>query len=285
MSILYFQFNTLGDWLNSALKTVKRVVPISLLLVSILYGQSPKDFKWQKGEELVYEVEWEFVYLGIVTLSNFGKELINGKESNHIQVVIESNPLLFWLDHQSVYNTYITDSLKVMRFVSDENIDDTAYNAQYDFDYLNNNIKLTLFDKENPQNTRVKNINLKPNLFDGISLIQFARVNSLMKKKDTVATFIEHKSGDVVFDFSLSKHITESDAFPEGINTVYFNGELFVTGIAGITGPFETWYSNDNSRVPIVAYMEVFIGQVEIELVKWKNWSPKRLIVEKHDLK
>jgi len=27
--------------------------------------------------------------------------------------------------------------------------------------------------------------------------------------------------------------------------------------------------------------MEVFVGQVEIELVKWKNWSPNRLIVEK----
>jgi len=101
--------------------------------------------------------------------------------------------------------------------------------------------------------------------------------------KDTVSTFIEDKYGYVVFDFSLSKHITKTDAFPEGINTVYFNGELFFKGIAGITGPFETWYSADNSRVPILANMEVFIGQVEIELVRWKNWSPQRLIVEKRN--
>lgn len=258
-----------------------KIILIVLLLFSNIFGQSAKDFKWEKGEELVYDVEWEFLYLGTVTMSNFGQQLVNGKNAYHIQVVIESNPMLFWLDHQSVYHTYLTDSLQVMRFITDERIDDVAYNAQYDFDYQNKNIKLTLFDKENPSNMTVKNIALKPNLIDGIGLIQFARVNSLSIQKDTVSTFIEDKSGDVLFNFSLSKHITKSDAFPEGINTVYFNGELFVTGIAGITGPFETWYSDDNSRVPVRAYMEVFIGQVEIELVKWKNWYPQKLIVEK----
>jgi Protein of unknown function (DUF3108) len=251
-------------------------------LTTFLQAQSVTDFKWRAGEELVYNVEWEFVYLGTVTISNLGQEFVNGKNAYNIRVVIESNPLLFWLDNQSVYNTYLTDSLQVMRFVSDENVNDTTYNAQYDFDYQNKNIKLTLFNKKK-QIQRVRNLPLKDNLIDGIGLIQFARVHSLEVKKDTAATFIEDKSGSVVFDFSLSKHITKTDAFPDGIKTVYFNGELFMKGIAGITGPFETWYSDDSSRVPILAYMEVFIGQVEIELVKWKNWSPHKLIVEKKD--
>ena len=259
------------------------IVYILLLLITFntfVSAQSFRNFKWQEGEELVYEVDWEFVYLGTVTLSNLGKENINGQDAYHIEVVIESNPLLFWLDHHSKYQTYMTEDLKVMRFVSNENIDDVAYNAQYDFDYENKNLKLTLFDEKNPDKTQVKNIPLKDRLYDGIALIQFARISSLEIHKDTVSTFIESKSGDVAFDFSLPQKITKTDAFPNGIKTVYFNGELFVTGIAGITGPFETWYSDDSSRVPILAYMEVFIGQVDIELVKWKNWSPNRLIVE-----
>ena len=62
-----------------------------------------------------------------------------------------------------------------------------------------------MFDKENPSKTRIKNIALKPNLIDGIGLVQYARINSMQMQIDTVSTFIEDKSGDVVFDFSLSK--------------------------------------------------------------------------------
>lgn len=269
--------------MNKNIATLKRIIILLFFLSTLLMAQPVNEFKWQPGEKLVYKVDWSFVYLGTVTLSNLGQEFVNGKKTYHIQVVIESNPLLFWLDNQSVYNTYITDSLQVMRFLSDEDMDGVTYNARYDFDYENHNIKLTLFDKDNPKNIRIKNIDLKPNLIDGIGLIQYARIQSLVAHKDTVSTFIEDKSGDVVFDFSLSKHVVKTDVFPDGINTVYFNGELFITGIAGLTGPFETWYSDDSSRVPIRAYMEVFIGRVEIQLDSWENWSPMKLISEKKE--
>lgn len=247
-----------------------------LLLQGPLYSQDSSGFNWQVGEKLVYNVTWSFFDLGQITMSNFGKTDIRGQQANHIRVEILSNPLLFWLDHKSVYNSYIGDDLKVVRFNSDENIDGVAYNGQYDFDYEKNMIFLTLFNKKDSSKITRKEIKLKPKLYDGISLIHYARVNSLQIKKDTVSTFIEDKSGDVVFNFSLSKHVTKVESFPDGINTVYFNGILYVKGIAGITGPFETWYSDDNSRVPILAFMEVFIGRVRIEIDKWKSWSPKK---------
>ena len=50
--------------------------------------------KNETSEELVYKVDWSFVYLGTVTMSNLGQEFVNGKEAYHIQVVIESNPFL-----------------------------------------------------------------------------------------------------------------------------------------------------------------------------------------------
>lgn len=259
-----------------------RLTIITLCFVGLLFlhkpilGQGTSQFNWQAGEELVYDVTWSFFDLGQVTLSNLGKEELNGYSTNHIRVVIRSNPLLFWLDHKSVYNSYITDDLKVIRFVSDENIDGVKYNGQYDFDYENKRIILTLFHKKDPTKIEKKEIKLKPNHFDGISLIQYARFNSFETKNDTVSTFIEDKSGGVIFDFSLSKHVTKIKSIPDGINTVYFNGVLLMKGIAGITGPFETWYSDDNSRVPILAFMEVFIGKVRIELDKWKFWTPKK---------
>lgn len=249
---------------------------ILALLPTLSVSQDASLFKWQAGEELEYNVTWSFFDLGQVTLFNLGKTEINGYSVNHIRMEILSNPLLFWLDHKSVYSSYITDDLKVIRYISAENIDGVAYNGQYDFDYENNKIKLTLFHKENPGKIEHKEFLLKPKLYDGLSLIQYARANSMEMKKDTASTFIEDVAGDVLFDFSLSKHLIEVETKPDGIKTIYFSGEILITGIAGMTGPFETWYSDDSARVPVLAFMEVFVGRVKIELSKWKFWTPKK---------
>jgi len=261
----------------------KKLILITIFFIlsySHTQAQGNSNYNWQAGEELVYEVAWSFVDLGVITLKNLGKTKLKGKTVNHIQVIIESNPLLFWLDHESIYNSYIPDDLKTMRYESDENIDGESYKGQYDFNYEKQKIELTLFDKENPKIIKKKVIPLKPKMVDGISLIQYARVNSMEMKKDTATTFIEDKFGDVIFDFSLKKQVTKVEAIPEGINTIYFDGVIFMKGIAGLTGPFKTWYSDDSSRVPILAFMEVFIGEVRIELHAWKKWSPQKLITE-----
>lgn len=253
---------------------------LGLFFINSVQAQESKKYTWQAGEELVYDVSWSFIDLGVITLKNLGKTEVKGYASNHIQVTIESNPLLFWLEHESVYNSYITDDLKVIRFVSDENIDGVSYNGQYDFNYDRQVMELTLFDKKDPKKITKKIIPILPGTYDGISLIQYARVNSLDLKQDTARTFIEDKSGDVVFNFLLTRHITEIEAIPDGVNTVFFNGEIKMKGIAGLTGPFETWYSDDYARVPVVAFMEVFIGRVRVELIKWKNWTPSKVISE-----
>jgi hypothetical protein len=256
------------------MKKLQSIVLVFVLFVFCAIPVKAQEFKWQDDEELTYGVDWTFVRLGKIYLKNLGKEEINGIQSNHIRLTIESNPLLFWLDNQSVYDSYITDSLKVIRFISDENVDDKVYKARYDFDYSARKIHLTLQDLENPEQSKQKIIDMKPKLYDGISLIYYARMNSLYFKKDTVSTFIEDKSGDVIFNFINLKRATEIDSLQEEVKTVYFDGTLKVTGIAGVTGPFEAWFSNDAYRVPILAYLEVFIGSVKISLERWKYWQP-----------
>jgi hypothetical protein len=59
---------------------------------------------------------------------------------------------------------------------------------------------------------------------------------------------------------------------------VKFDGKLDFTGIFGLSGEFEGWFSNDEARVPILAKMKVLIGSVTIELMSWKRkgWAPPR---------
>jgi len=271
---------------NKVMTKIWRFIVFQIVLVSFaqnLFAQQYNDFKWQEGQELTYGVDYSFFHLGEIKMTNLGKEQINGFSANHIKVVIESNPLLFWIDHESIYDTYITDDFKVARFSSDESIDGEEYKAVYDFDYDSMKIDVTLYDKENTENIQKKSIELTANKIDGISLIYFARINAAKPGRDTVSTFIEDKSGDVVFNFTKEREITEIDSIQEGLSTLYFEGELFVEGIAGVTGPFEAWFSDDAYRVPILAYMEVFIGSVKIELEQWKKWSPHQEVSEKSD--
>lgn len=266
--------NQLIKMVTGLMNKLQAVILVFILCICLFLPAKAQNFQWQPNEQLVYGVDWTFVRLGKIYMNNLGREEINGTQTNHVRLTIESNPLLFWLDNQSVYDSYITDSLKVIRFISDENVDDKIYKARYDFDYAANKIHLTLQDLDDTEKTQQKTIDMKPKLYDGISLIYYARMNSLYSRKDTVSTFIEDKSGDVLFNFINSKQATELDSLQDEIKTVYFDGILKVTGIAGVTGPFEAWFSNDAYRVPILAYLEVFIGSVKISLEKWKYWQP-----------
>ena len=55
-------------------------------------------------------------------------------------------------------------------------------------------------------------------------------------------------------------------------------GTADFTGIYGMSGDFEGWFSNDEARIPILAKMKVIIGSVTIELTRWTRtgWSPPR---------
>jgi hypothetical protein len=43
-----------------------------------------------------------------------------------------------------------------------------------------------------------------------------------------------------------------------------------------MTGNFEGWFSNDKYAVPIRAKLNVIIGSVDLELIKWNSelWNP-----------
>ena len=55
-------------------------------------------------------------------------------------------------------------------------------------------------------------------------------------------------------------------------------GGVFLSATSWLKGSFEGWFSDDEARIPIVSKMNVYVGNVVIELVKWKRpgWVPPR---------
>jgi hypothetical protein len=53
-------------------------------------------------------------------------------------------------------------------------------------------------------------------------------------------------------------------------------GKIHFVGVYGLTGEFMAWLSDDNYRIPLKAKFGVTIGNITLELVKYKrqDWKP-----------
>ncbi len=79
---------------------------------------------------------------------------------------------------------------------------------------------------------------------------------------------------EIHFQNTYEKKEVDAVNYPVGV--VYFDGRADFTGIFGLTGGFEGWFSNDDARIPITAKLKVILGSVRVELTKWKRnaWTP-----------
>ena len=86
---------------------------------------------------------------------------------------------------------------------------------------------------------------------------------------DTVSTSI---------NFLAKEENIEINASSYPIKSLYFNGTANWTGIYGLTGKFEGWFSDDEARIPVKAKMKLYVGNANIELIKWsrENWQPPK---------
>jgi len=68
------------------------------------------------------------------------------------------------------------------------------------------------------------------------------------------------------------------DAIGYPVKTLYLDGKLEGKGIYGLSGAFEGWFTDDEARIPVKAYMNVYVGKVLVELVKYKRegWKPPK---------
>jgi hypothetical protein len=109
-------------------------------------------------------------------------------------------------------------------------------------------------------------------IYDGMTMIFFARDHIMECNTLTIDAMVEDKKGPVIFNFTGEEKSIELDALDREIDCYYLDGEFKIKGIAGVTGPYEGWFSKDEQRVPVYAKMKVFVGSVKLELDSWKNW-------------
>ncbi|MFM7156903.1 MAG: DUF3108 domain-containing protein, partial [Bacteroidota bacterium] len=108
----------------------------------------------------------------------------------------------------------------------------------------------------------------------------FFLARQMLKSKKTikVPTIIMDDTVSTSINFVGKEETVEIDAAKYPIKTIYLSGTANWTGIYGLSGKFEGWFSDDEARIPIRAKMKLYVGNANIELVKWNrsSWQPPK---------
>ncbi|HET7152769.1 MAG TPA: DUF3108 domain-containing protein [Candidatus Kapabacteria bacterium] len=230
---------------------------------------------FQIGEELDYDVKFFSFRLGriVITMDSVRRE--NGRNVWIAHIRMDSQEGLPFVSLHGVSEAHIDESGYTRYFLGSEKGSDGNWDyVKYLPDYPDQ--KITIENGKGGQISKQFDINTPYKYNDGLSLIYYARRNAAYKKYVSVPTLVQSDSGHTFINFLGERESQDIDAVNYPIDCVHFTGNASWTGAYGLTGRFEGWFSNDNARVPIRARVNLYVGSVSLELVRWNHagWSP-----------
>ena len=248
-----------------------------LVLTGVAQASSQSSFIYP-GEELVYRVSYLNISLGTVKTVTEPYTTHEGKKAIKVKVFIDSHPNIPFVSLHSVYESWMDTSATFShRFTANTEVEPKVWEFdQYLFDYVGKKILVEKYKEK--QKVSTKTFEIKKRFNEGSSLLFAARALLLSKKSLRMPTIIMEDTVSTVINFVGTKETTSIDASSYPVKTVYFSGDANWTGVYGLTGRFEGWFADDESRIPIKAKMKVYVGSVTIELQSWRrgNWQPPK---------
>ena len=238
----------------------------------------------QVGEELEYKVSYSFFSIGTIHFTILGRETRNGRTVFKTRAVIESNPSLSWLKEVHIrFYGEMDDSIFSYYWIGEDSTKSAIDFHSLTFDYDGQKVlykKGNVLSSGDRKDTQVDTIPLHGPGQDGLSLFFYARDNAREMKEVNVSTFIENKEAKAFINFQNKIEDVDIDAVDYPIETVFLDGKADFVGVAGMTGGFRGWFSNDVARIPILARLNVWLGSIKVQLSAWKRpgWQPPRFV-------
>ena len=237
------------------------------------------NFQIRPGEELEYEVSFFGVKLGKIKVVTEANSAANGKNNYRAKVYMDSYSGIPFVDLHAIFDSWIDPSISYSnKFESTIKLDKDRWQFQkMTFNYDKNEIiNEKWVNKVRYETIKVNTEGKK--MCDGGGLFFFARQFTDLKKSVKVPTIIDRDINYTYINFHGKRETIKTDYMPYPVRTIYFDGKLDWKGVYGLSGKFEGWFSDDEARIPIKAQMNVYVGSVQINLIKWRraNWAPPK---------
>ncbi|NUN08552.1 MAG: DUF3108 domain-containing protein [Ignavibacteriaceae bacterium] len=247
-------------------------------------GSQSYSFQWETnkemkvGEDITYLVRYGFIELGEIRLKIVSRKEIGGKFQYNTIAYIDSYSGIPFVNLHQIYeskvnNAYFSDFFR-------GTVKKTEYTTftEYYFDYKNDKVKVRK-GKVSPYQLWTDSTGIAETMFqDGLSIFYFARMYTGQKRSVSVPCLVNEKKVFTKINFYNKVDRIELPAAGYDVACVRLDGSTDFISVFGLTGYFEGWFSNDKAAIPIIAKLNVIIGRVTVELIKWKRdgWKPPR---------
>lgn len=236
---------------------------------------------FSEGERLEYEVSYLAIKLGSIVTRVLDIDTLRDRILYRTDCFIRTYKGVPFVTMRTRFQSTITDSISSASFSTKEWIADTTHKyINYTYHRGTGNVYISerIGNRPVPQNYDTLSLEGK-RWQDGLSLFFYARVFAHIHASVHAPVLIYRSKANTYIRFGVENEAQEIDAVNYPVSTVKLDGETGFTGIFGLTGGFEGWFSRDRAAIPITAKMHVIIGSVRVELIKWnrKDWSPPRI--------
>lgn len=228
----------------------------------------------------MYEVSYLFIKLGTITSRIVAVDRSGEKAEMKAEAFIKSYSGIPFTTINTVFYSTMNERMTSTSFAAREWYKDTTWKYM-NYTYDRKKDKLYFSERLGKQKILDHYDTLKldgKEWQDGLSLLFYARAFTFAKHEIRVPTLIYRTKADTYIRFGRERTSQEIDAVDYPVDVIKLDGEAGFTGIFGLTGGFRGWFSNDSACVPIYAQMRVIVGNVNIELIKWKRhgWKPPK---------
>lgn len=239
-----------------------------------LYFQSDKNLF--VGEELTYLVSYSFMKLGEVKIKVRDKKVVNDRTYYNTIAYIDSYSGVPFTNIHQIYESNVSADYYSYFFRGINREEEPYSYTEYYFNYDEEQLRVKK-GRFSPAQVWTDSITNADKFYqDGLSIFFYARMNMGQDTSVDVPCFVAEQK--VTTKINFYQEITDAsiDAVDYDIECVRLDGKMNFISIFGLTGYFEGWFTNDDASVPVVANMKVIIGNIRLELVKWKRegWKP-----------
>ncbi len=260
---------------------LKRIILI-LLIISVSIVAAGFSFASEAYNSYVFKIKYGPLRIGTLVLDlDIPHPKKDSVQCNRI--TIDSNPNVFIVDFHNRYQSFMDrqhDRLISIRSVDYEYPDSsiTTYNFDYsDSLYHVKTIKYLSSENGEPVVSISKDVKLKGRTFDLPTLLILFQKYKTELPFDRFYSFIDDKYGPVELNISdrLKSQSLENSDFEREIR--FIEGFLGFKGVAGWTGYFSAWITNDEDSYPVKASLKVFLGSINIKLHKIEEHTAEQM--------
>jgi hypothetical protein len=238
----------------------------------------PDDSVFFVGEELTYNVSFGPIDIGQVRIKLVNRQAGGQDPYYKATAHIDSYKGVPLVNLHAVYENHIGEPIHSAWFHSKKKDGDRYVTDEYTYQYDRHRVLIEEGTAGSSRIDRRDTLRLDTLFQDGLSLFFLARTEVLTNREMTIPTIVSEKKGTTTIRFSSDRVAERIEAVDYPIDLVHFEGTAGFVGLIGLTGGFEGWFTNDAARVPVIAKMKVVLGNIRIELMKWKRggWVPPR---------